>query len=229
MLHPRTSAPAGPGLPGLSRLVTPAYADDPKGLSFELGVRSERGFIPAFVSGELLAELLRVGLITSHRSARETASYMQPLTSAVLLDVFSRKVVGWATDTTLEAGVAIEATLQAIGSRKPPRGLVHHTDRGGQYTDAEYRKLLNGAGMIQSMSNPGNCLDNAMAESFFAALKTELGSRVFASRADAHRAVAKYIDGFYNPVRMHSALSYRSPIDFERQNLLTKNIKNLSV
>ena len=148
---------------------------------------------------------------------------------AVLLDVFSRKVVGWATDTTLEANIAVQALMQAIGSRKPPRGLVHHTDRGGQYTAAGYRKALAEAGIIQSMSNPGNCLDNAMAESFFATLKTELGCRVFASRADAHRAIANYIDGFYNPIRLHSSLGYESPIAFERKNLLTQNHKPLSV
>lgn len=139
---------------------------------------------------------------------------------AVLLDVFSRKVVGWATSTNLEADVAIKALLMAVGTRKPPRGLVHHTDRGGQYTDAEYRKVLAGAGMVQSMSNPGNCLDNAMAESFFATLKSELDRRAFSSRAQAHRAVARYIDGFYNSTRLHSALNYESPIDFERHFLL---------
>jgi len=147
---------------------------------------------------------------------------------AVLLDVYSRRVVGWATATTLEAGVATEALLQAVGRRKPKAGLVHHTDRGGQYTEAEYRAILTGLGIVQSMSNPGNCLDNAMAESFFATLKTELGCRVFASRADAHRAVASYIDGFYNPVRLHSALGYDSPIDFERRNLITQNTNTLS-
>jgi len=141
---------------------------------------------------------------------------------AVLLDVYSRKVVGWATSTSLEADVAIEALLQAIGTRKPPRGLVHHTDRGGQYTDTEYREIMDGAGMVQSMSNPGNCLDNAMAESFFATLKSELERRVFVSRGEAHRAVARYIDGFYNPTRLHSALNYESPIDFERRFLLTQ-------
>jgi putative transposase len=148
---------------------------------------------------------------------------------AMFLDVYSRKVVGWATATSLDADIATRALRQAIGSRRPPRGLVHHTDRGGQYTDAEYRKLLEGAGMVQSMSNPGNCLDNAMAESFFATLKTELGCRVFASRAQAHRAIAQYIDGFYNPVRLHSALSYDAPIAFERRNLFTTNLKTLSV
>lgn len=138
---------------------------------------------------------------------------------AVLLDVFSRKIVGWATATSLEADIAVEALKRAISTRRPPSGLVHHTDRGGQYSDADYRKILSAAGMVQSMSNPGNCLDNAMAESFFATLKTELGIVTFASRADAHRAIAKYIDGFYNPTRLHSSLNYRSPIDFERQNL----------
>lgn len=138
---------------------------------------------------------------------------------AVLIDVFSRKVVGWATATSLEADVAIEALKRAISSRRPPRGLVHHTDRGGQYTDEGYRGILCDAGIVQSMSNPGNCLDNAMAESFFATLKTELGMDTFATRADAHRAIAKYIDGFYNPMRLHSSLNYRSPIDFERPNL----------
>lgn len=147
---------------------------------------------------------------------------------AVLVDVYSRKVVGWATATDLDADIAVRALRQAIDGRRPPRGLVHHTDRGAQYTDGEYRNLLQRAGMIQSMSNPGNCLDNAMAESFFASLKCELECRVFASRSQAHRAIAKYIDGFYNPVRLHSGIGYTSPIDFERQNQLTNNLKSLS-
>jgi len=83
--------------------------------------------------------------------------------------------------------------------------------------------------MVQSMSNPGNYLDNAMAESFFATLKSELECRVFPSRAEAHRAIAKYIDGFYNSVRLLSALNYNPPIAFERRNLLTSNLKTLSV
>lgn len=135
---------------------------------------------------------------------------------AVLVDVYSRKVVGWATSSSLKSGVALEALNNAIGSRRPPRGLLHHTDRGCQYACSSYRSILKQAGMVQSMSGAGNCLDNAMAESFFATLKSELDQRVFVSRAAAHQAIARYIDGFYNPTRMHSALGFKAPIDFER-------------
>lgn len=135
---------------------------------------------------------------------------------AVLLDLHSRRVVGWATSTSLKKDVALQALRRALGARQPAAGLIHHTDRGCQYTSKAYRALLADYGAIASMSRAGNCFDNAVAESFFGTLKAELERRTFASRAEAHQAIAHYIDGFYNPIRRHSTLGQLSPIDFER-------------
>ena len=134
---------------------------------------------------------------------------------AVVLDLFSRRVVGWATASTLEASLAVAAYRRAVTRRRTaPR--LHHSDRGSQYTSAVYQRLLRAAGVRCSMSRRGNCYDNAVVESFFRTLKSDLGDTRSASRAEAHQHVEGYIDGFYNPRRLHSTLGYRSPIAFER-------------
>jgi putative transposase len=135
---------------------------------------------------------------------------------AVLLDLFSRRVVGWALRPTLAEELATEAFQMALSRRQPPRGLLHHTDRGCQYAATEYRAELAKRGITCSMSRRGNCWDNAVAESFFATLKTELVHRQeFATHAEARRAIADYIESFYNAERRHSALGYVSPVAFE--------------
>jgi putative transposase len=135
---------------------------------------------------------------------------------AVVIDLYSRKVVGWATSESLKTSLATRAVQRALDARRPSPGLIHHSDRGCQYTAKAYRAVLEKSGVVQSMSRSGNCLDNAVAESFFGTFKHELDRRVFASRADAHHATAEYIDGFYNPVRRHSSIDYMAPIEFER-------------
>ena len=139
---------------------------------------------------------------------------------AVLLDLHSRRVVGWATSASLKKDVALQALRRALNARKPNAGLIHHTDRGCQYTSKAYQALLQKHGVTVSMSRAGDCFDNAVAESFFGTLKHELERRTFASRAEAHQAIAHYIDGFYNPVRRHSTLGYLSPMDFEHLALI---------
>jgi putative transposase len=135
---------------------------------------------------------------------------------AVIIDLFSRKVVGWAVRNTLGRELAIAALTKALMLRKPPEKLVHHTDRGCQYASREYRQHLAAHGLIQSMSRAGNCYDNAACESFFASLKKELVHRVsFATRTEAYDAIADYIDNFYNPIRRHSAIGHRSPVEHE--------------
>lgn len=135
---------------------------------------------------------------------------------AVIIDLFSRKVVGWAMRKTLGRELAIAALTKALMLRKPPEKLVHHTDHGCQYASREYRQHLAAHGLIQSMSRAGNCYDNAACESFFASLKKELVHRVsFATRTEAYDAIADYIDNFYNPVRRHSAIGHRSPVEHE--------------
>lgn len=135
---------------------------------------------------------------------------------AVLLDLFSRRVVGWATSETNDTALALAALHQAVRTRRPPRGLVQHTDRGSPYASDDYRAALATSGAVASMSRAGDCYDNAVAESFFASLKSEwLDHQDFASHAVAHASVADYIDRFYNSTRRHSHLDYVSPIEFE--------------
>lgn len=136
---------------------------------------------------------------------------------AVLIDVYSRRVVGWAMRRYMSRELVMEALRRALELRKPAAGLIHHTDRGSQYASRDYRAMLNVAGIRQSMSRRGNCLDNAMAESFFATLEFELlRQNFFASRTEAFNAVSDFIENFYNHERMHSALDYLSPIEYEQ-------------
>ena len=136
---------------------------------------------------------------------------------AIVLDLYSRKIVGWATSQTVTQTLALEALQRALASRRPKPGLVHHSDRGGQYLSASYQHLLDAHGALCSMSRPGNCLDNAVAESFFHTLKTELVYQQFyRTREEARRAIFEYVEGFYNRSRLHSTLDYRSPEEYER-------------
>jgi putative transposase len=136
---------------------------------------------------------------------------------AVLLDLFSRRVVGWALDKHMRAELPQRVLSRALQARSPQPGLIHHSDRGSQYAAKSYRKLLATWAVSQSMSGAGNCYDNAVAESFFASLKKECVSRSpFATRTEAYDAIAQYIDGFYNPTRRHSTLGYVSPMMYEQ-------------
>lgn len=135
---------------------------------------------------------------------------------AVLLDVASRRVVGWHVAATLATEVALVALRRALAARRPAPGLVHHSDRGTQYASAPYRAALAEAGAVASMSRPGNCWDNAVAESFFATLDAELRAEAdWATPAEAAAAVSEFIVGWYNVRRRHSTLGYRSPIEYE--------------
>ena len=131
---------------------------------------------------------------------------------AVILDLFTRKVVGWAMREHMRAELTMAALTMAIQRRRPGPGLVHHSDRGSQYAAGDYRKILQAATITQSMSRKGNCWDNAPMESFFGTLKTELVSHEhYATRADARASVFEYIEVFYNRQRLHSSLGYVSP------------------
>jgi transposase InsO family protein len=136
---------------------------------------------------------------------------------ATVLDLYSRRIVGWALDQTMTTDLVRTALDMALGRRQPAAGLLHHTDRGSQYTSAAYQDILTAHGLVASLSGTGYCYDNAPMESFFATLKTELISRTtYATRAAARQDIVWYIEGFYNATRRHSALGYRSPLDFER-------------
>jgi putative transposase len=136
---------------------------------------------------------------------------------AFIVDVYSRKVVGWSMASHLRAELVVDALEMALWRRKPDAGLIHHTDRGAQYTALSFGKRLEEAGIVASMGRTGSALDNAISESFVASLKTELLYRHrFLSREVARTAVFDYIEGFYNRVRRHSSLGYLSPSDYEQ-------------
>ncbi|MGB8149925.1 MAG: IS3 family transposase [Candidatus Cybelea sp.] len=135
---------------------------------------------------------------------------------AVVIDLFARRVVGWAAGDRLHKELALLALRRAVAVRCPSVGLIHHADRGSQYCSIEYQAELRKNGISISMSGKGNCFDNAMVETFFKTLKAELVWRtIFQSRIEAAIAIGRYIDGFYNPVRRHSALDFISPLQFE--------------
>jgi putative transposase len=136
---------------------------------------------------------------------------------AVVLDLFARRVVGWAVSDRLHKELALEALRKALAIRQPGEGLTHHSDRGSQYCAIEYQAELKKHGIQISMSGKGNCYDNSVVETFFKTLKSEMVWRtVFQTRAEAKGAISRYIDGFYNPIRRHSTLDYVSPVQFER-------------
>jgi len=137
---------------------------------------------------------------------------------AVVIDLYARRVVGWAVSDRLHKDLALRALRRALAVRRPAAGLLHHSDRGSQFCSLAYQAELRRHGLQISMSGKGNCYDNAMVETFFKTLKSEMVWRtVFQTRAEAQMALARYIDGFYNPVRRHSALGFVSPAQFERQ------------
>ncbi len=135
---------------------------------------------------------------------------------AVLLDLFSRRVVGWATSATNDTELALRALDGALRARHPRAGLVHHTDRGSPYASGDYRGMLDLNSIVASMSRTGDCYDNAVAESFFATLKAEhVDHEDFATRDLGTASIGDYIEGFYNCARRHSHVGYVSPIEFE--------------
>lgn len=135
---------------------------------------------------------------------------------AIVLDLYSRKVVGWAMAAEMPARLVCDALRMAIFSRRPGTGLIVHSDRGCQYASAQYATLLKKHGLVASMSRKGNCWDNAVMERFFLNLKMErVWQRDYANHAQAHADVADYIVRFYNSTRLHSTLDYLSPADYE--------------
>ena len=138
---------------------------------------------------------------------------------AGVLDLYSRKIVGWAMSERIDTALSLAALNMALLHRQPPAGLLFHSDRGVQYASGEFRQTLQAAQLIPSMSRKGNCYDNATMESFWSTLKLEpIYRRDFASRAQAHTEIFDYIESFYNRQRSHSALNYLSPVDFELKN-----------
>jgi transposase InsO family protein len=135
---------------------------------------------------------------------------------AGIMDLYSRKIVGWSTSETMATELVERAMTSALQSRKASSGLLHHSDRGVQYTSARYRELLEERGIELSMSRKGNCYDNAVVESFWGKLKTEMVNHTkFETKDEARRAIFEYVEMFYNRKRLHAALGYVSPVEFE--------------
>jgi putative transposase len=135
---------------------------------------------------------------------------------AAVVDLFSRRVVGWSMSASMTAQLVTDALLMAIWRRGKPKALLHHSDRGSQYTSEQFQRLMADHGVTCSMSRSGNCWDNAAMESFFSSLKTERTARkTYRTRDDARADVFDYIERFYNPKRRHSTIGYMSPMDFE--------------
>ena len=139
---------------------------------------------------------------------------------AAILDLWSRRIVGWAVAPSLQTELVLAALRDAVRRRHPPTGVLHHSDRGSQYVDLEYIELLDAYGIERSMSRAGNCYDNAPMESFWSTFKSDTGLDLLepASRHEAELAVFDYIETFYNPTRRHSSLGYLSPVAFENLN-----------
>lgn len=135
---------------------------------------------------------------------------------APVLDLYSRRVVGWAMADHMEASLVEDALKMALLQRQPQAGLLHHSDQGRQYTSQTYQDTLKASQCQVSMSRVGNCFDNAVMESFFSTLKTECATEQFASRAHARSALFEYLEAWYNRQRLHSFLAYLSPVEFER-------------
>jgi putative transposase len=137
---------------------------------------------------------------------------------AAVIDLFSRRVVGWSMSETMTAQLVTDALIMAIWRRGKPDALLHHSDQGSQYTSEQFQRLMVDNGVTCSMSRSGNVWDNAAMESFFSSLKTErIGKKIYRTRAQAKADVFDYVECFYNPTRRHSTLGYLSPIDFERE------------
>ncbi|MDG1431961.1 MAG: IS3 family transposase [Paracoccaceae bacterium] len=137
---------------------------------------------------------------------------------AVILDLYSRRVIGWAVSNRMKKDLALRALDMAVALRQPPEGCIHHTDRGSQYCSNEYQRRLSKHGFKASMSGKGNCFDNSMVETFFKTLKAEqIWRNRWHTRRQAEGAIFQYINGFYNPRRRHSSLGGKSPLAFERK------------
>lgn len=147
---------------------------------------------------------------------------------ATVIDLYSRQIIGWSMSNNMKAKLVNDALTMAIWKRKPKRGgLIWHTDQGSQYASESHRSILKDHDIIQSMSRKGDCWDNAVAESFFKTLKTELTNHYqFNNHQEAKNVIFEYIEVFYNRIRTHSANNYLSPVEFERKNQdLAKSIK----
>ena len=180
----------------------------------------QRGGKPSAVAPNLLARQFDVTTPNTHWVTDITyiRTHEGWLYLATVMDLFSRQVVGWATQSHMQTDLVLQALLAAVWKRKPKPGLMLHSDQGSQFTGGDWQKFLKDHGIVCSMSRRGNCHDNAVAESFFQLIKRErIKRRIYLTRADARTDVFDYIEMFYNPKRRHGSNGGLSPVEFERQ------------
>jgi transposase InsO family protein len=173
-------------------------------------------FAPNVLNRDFEAERPNTRWVTDTKAVETAEGWLY---LAAIVDLFSRMVVGWAMAATEDAALVELALRMAVARRNPEVGLLHHSDRGSEFTSERYQTALRELGIEVSMSRTGNCWDNAAMESFFATLTKECTNRQrFQSRQEARSAIFEYIECFYNPIRLHSTLQYSSPICFEQAN-----------
>jgi transposase InsO family protein len=198
-----------------------------------LAVRQKRRFVPRTTVADKTASPAPNYLLKRPAAARPNEVWVTDITCirtgegwlylAAEMDLCSRRILGWSTHASLETSLPAKAFERAVAARNVPlKNLLHHSDRGCQYTSGAFRRRLRLNGIIQSMSRSGNCYDNAAMESFWATLKTEcFDDEEPSTRAAAHAMIFDFIETFYNPVRLHSSLGYLSPLNFEQSVLST--------
>jgi transposase InsO family protein len=171
-------------------------------------------FAPNTLNRDFMAEQPNTRWVTDTKAVETAEGWLY---LAAIVDLFSRMVVGWAMGTTEDSALVELALRMAVARRHPEAGLLHHSDRGTEFTSDRYQAALRELGIEVSMSRTGNCWDNAAMESFFATLTKECINRLcFQTRQEARSAIFEYIECFYNPIRLHSTLEYNSPISFEQ-------------
>ena len=184
-------------------------------LPLDTGLRPEHGIAPNILDRQFRAEAPNQKWAADFTYVWTAEGWLYV---AVVLDLFSRRVVGWSMSASMSTQLVIDALIMAIWRRGRPQALLHHSDQGSQYTAEEFQRLLAAHGILCSMSRRGDCWDNAAMESFFSTLKTERLNRArYRTRDEARADVFDYIERFYNPRRRHSTLGQISPVEFERQ------------
>ncbi len=183
-------------------------------MPFDSGPRPEHSIAPNVLQRQFAAAAANCKWVADFTYLWTTAGWLYV---AAVMDLFSRRIVGWSMSSQMTAQLVTDALLMAIWRRGPVQALLHHSDQGSQYTSEQFQKLLVEHGVTCSMSRSGDCWDNAAMESFFSSLKTERTSRKsYQTRDEARADVFDYIERFYNPRRRHSTLGYLSPIDYEK-------------
>ena len=183
-------------------------------MPFDIGTRAEHRIAPNVLERQFDAAAVNRKWVADFTYLWTAEGWLYV---ATVMDLFSRRIVGWSMSAQMTAQLVTDALLMAIWRRGPVKALLHHSDQGSQYTSEQFQRLLTQHGITCSMSRGGNCWDNAAMESFFSTLKTERTSRKnYQSRDEARADVFDYVERFYNPKRRHSTLGYISPIDYEQ-------------